>query len=203
MKKTETKEILPNDVKTLDLSKIKTIHLRDGKVLIINNSESSENQSEFLSQARPLFTTISTSQRNECNQDGHDSQKCSRCHKIITTAKTQNAEADQANTGESYQNVQNENIEQNQENQRILKAGGPNVNGQLLNDIITYKEQEMQEVQEGGDYYGEEGQAQEGDYYGVDNQAQGQDQYYGEQEQVGNEETYGYEQQQEMQNAEG
>ena len=124
MEKTETKEILPQDIKTIDCSKIKSIQLRDGKVLIINDSASSENQSELLSQARPLFTSMSNNQiqgQLESNQQILGSQECSRCHKLIKSPQIKNQRVEQVNIVESCQNDQIENVEQNQEKQGSQK----------------------------------------------------------------------------------
>ena len=170
MKNTSKNSITIKELKDIDPTKIQSISLLDGNVILINNSESSPNKQNTIGKIRPLFTDIGQSQtqsKNEYSVQTEGSQKCSRCHRIIS----QPIENSQTTDYQNYQYYeQGENLSQNKnikdegvlgEGQQLLK----NVNGQLLNDMITYKEQD----QEGIDYYGDEQgveQAQEqGEYY--------------------------------------
>ena len=215
MKNTSTNSITIKDLKEIDPTQIKSISLLDGNVIFVKNSASSENQQIIEGQSRPLFTRIVDSQtqsQNEYSVQTEGSHKCPRCHKVITSGKgKQSMQSSQANVSqpaeysqtEDYQNNQyyaqdggNKNVQvevegQEAEGQQNLK----NVNGQLLNDMITGKEgmdyyggeqgveQGMEQPQEQGEYYnnGEEEYVQPENEYGYEGQELQTDDYYNQQ----------------------
>ena len=180
------------EFKNIDLSQIKSISLRDGNVLLINNSNLP--QQNTTGQPRQIFIKMqSPPQQSKINK--------AQVSKVSPENATQQMEYSQ--NDQNYQYYESGNIDQNQEvaveNQEALKAGG-----ELLNDMITYKEQEqeqeggeLQESQAQAEYYNsqEEGLPQTENAYGYEGQQN--DKYYMDQQQQQQQE------QQYAENAEG
>lgn len=228
MKSSVTNQISIKEIKNLDTSKIKSFQLLDGSIILINNSKSSQDEQNLINQPRPLFTRVDNIESSQhqlqynTSQQNSGVQKCTRCHRIkqsTASSQNQNVQSYEANVSqpltqtEDTQNYQyyeqNLNMEQNKvENQEQQQL--KNDNGQNINEMITYNEQE------GGEYYGEEQgeegfeqnqneyayEGQQNENYYMDQQAYGQNAEGVGMEQGGfyqQAQEQGYEQQQEYQ----
>ena len=126
--KVTRKEITIKEVSTLDKSQIKSITLKDGKVILINNSQSSQNKSQLSSDARPLFIQIEDPQLIEKiklsqsqNLSKMSSVKAKRLFTPIQTLQTRTqvkyTEKSQAVQSSQFNSQsQQQNVQFNQEN---------------------------------------------------------------------------------------
>jgi len=188
-KKKEIKNISINEIRNIDPSQMKYITLVDGSIIYINNTKSSKFQTHSSNKVKPLFTPyheIPVQTQYSYTQPSQGVQKCKHCHRIKRPRTQQyNAQFNNSKTSQSFQNESIQNYEYYQqgneqmnqtEGKKVLKSVGQqklkNDKGQLLNDIITYKEQDNTNY-----YGGEQGQAQgqaEAEYY--NNAGEGYDQ---------------------------
>ena len=188
-KKKEIKNISINEIRNIDPTQMKYITLVDGSIIYINNTKSSKFQTHSSNKVKPLFTPyheIPVQTQYSYTQPSQGVQKCKHCHRIKRPRTQQyNAQFNNSKTSQSFQNESIQNYEYYQqgneqmnqtEGKKVLKSVGQqklkNDKGQLLNDIITYKEQDNTNY-----YGGEQGQAQgqaEAEYY--NNAGEGYDQ---------------------------
>ena len=156
--KNETQKISVKEVKNLDPKSIKCIYLVDGSKIIINNSESSQNQDQPESTGMPLFTEVKDKEiiNQYLSQTNSTKKHQCRCHQHHVQEQMQNNQLLESQN-ENYSNYQyyqqEQNMSQSQETGGTQKLR--NVNGPFLNDMITYNEQ----GNNNGQYYnsGEEG----------------------------------------------
>ena len=158
VEKNESSKISVKEVRNLDPKSIKCIYLVDGSKIIINNNESSQNENQSESAGMPLFTEVKDKEiiSKYLNQTNSTKKHQCRCHQHHVLEQMQNNQTwDSQN--ENYSNYQyyqqEQNMSQSQETGGTQKLR--NVNGPLLNDMITYNEQ----GNNNGQYYnsGEEG----------------------------------------------
>ena len=142
------KNISKKELKNLDLKEIQYLTLVDGSIVYINNSKSSQIQSDLISsQAKPLLIPIQHSKvqtQYNYSKEGQKGQNFTQGY-------------------EYYQ--QNEDINQTTDGRNLKSGGQPklkNNNGQLLNDMITYNDQGNSNCYD--TYQGQE-QTQEGEQY--------------------------------------
>ena len=156
--KNETKRISVKEVKSLDPKSIKVINLVDGSKIIINNNESSQNQNQPEATGIPIFTEVKDKEiiNKYLNQTNSVQKPQCRCHQHHVQEQLPNSQLlDSQN--ENYSNYQYYQQEQNMSQSQEMGGAQKlrNVNGPLLNDMITYNEQ----GNNNGQYYnsGEEG----------------------------------------------
>ena len=186
MSSQKAKVISFKEFKNIDLSQIKSISLKDGNILSINNE--SRPQQNKTGQPRPLFIKLQNSQQQ--------SQAQTQINQFSQENASQQMEYPQ--NDQNYQYYEGQNIVQNQlnqaetsQNQQKLKEGG-----QLLNDMITYKEQE----QEGAELQDSQAQAE---YYNSQEELPQTENTYGYEGQQSNNYYMDQQQQQNVENAEG
>jgi hypothetical protein len=169
--KNETSRISVNEVRNLDPKSIKVINLVDGSKIIINNNESSQNQNQPETTGKPIFTEVKDQEiiNKYLSQTNSTQKHQCRCHQHHVQEQMQNNQTweSQNENYSNYQYYQQEpNMSQSQETGGTQKLR--NVNGPLMNDMITYNEQ----GNNNGQYYsGEEG------FVETDENGQGINQY--------------------------
>jgi len=156
--KNETSKISVYEVKNLDPKSIKIINLVDGSKIIINDNVSSQNQNQPEAKGMPIFTEVKDQEiiNKYLSQTNSTKKHQCRCHQHHVQEQMQNNQLLESQN-ENYSNYQyyqqEQNMSQSQETGGTQKLR--NVNGPLLNDMITYNEQ----GNNNGQYYnsGEEG----------------------------------------------
>ena len=156
--KNEASKISVYEVKNLDPKSIKIINLVDGSRIIINDNVSSQNQNQPEATGMPIFTEVKDQEiiNKYLSQTNSTKKHQCRCHQHHIQEQMQNNQLLESQN-ENYSNYQyyqqEQNLSQSQETGGTQKLR--NVNGPLLNDMITYNEQ----GNNNGQYYnsGEEG----------------------------------------------
>ncbi len=221
-KKKEIKNISIKEIRNIDPSQMKYITLVDGSIVYIDNTKSSKFQTHSSNKIKPLLTPyhkIPVQTQYTYTQPSQGVQKCMNCQRIKRpSTQKNNDQYNNSKTSQSFQNESTQNYEYYQqgneqmnqtEGKKVLKSFGQqklkNDKGQLLNDIITHKEQgntnyygaeqeqEQPQGQAEAEYYNNEGegfdQQQNYNYY-----MEGNEGYY--QQEQGYGQNQGYEQNQ-------